>query len=78
MAFNNDDFHAPEELRTDEFLLRPILESDAALDYEAVMASREYLRTWEGTGWPAEATRSRGWRSCSTPSATQRTATGPG
>ncbi len=54
MAFNNDDFHAPEELRTDEFLLRPILESDAALDYEAVMASREYLRPWEGTGWPAD------------------------
>jgi hypothetical protein len=54
MAFNDDDFRAPEGLRTGEFLLRPIREADAALDYEAVMASREYLRPWEGTGWPAD------------------------
>lgn len=54
MAFNNDDFHAPAELRTDEFLLRPILASDAALDYEAVMESKEYLRPWEQSGWPAD------------------------
>lgn len=51
---NDDDFHAPGELRTDEFLLRPIRASDAALDYEAVMASKEYLRPWEQTGWPAD------------------------
>ncbi len=54
MAFTNDDFHAPAELRTNEFLLRPIRASDAALDYEAVMASKEYLRPWEQTGWPAD------------------------
>jgi hypothetical protein len=54
MAFNDDDFHAPAELRTDGFLLRPIRASDAALDYEAVMASKEYLRLWEQTGWPAD------------------------
>jgi hypothetical protein len=54
MAFNDDDFQAPAELRTGEFLLRPIQESDTALDYEAVMASKEYLRPWEGTGWPAD------------------------
>jgi hypothetical protein len=54
MACNNDDFHARTELRTDEFLLRPIRASDAALDYEAVMASKEYLRPWEQTGWPAD------------------------
>ena len=54
MPFNDDDFHAPKELRTGEFLLRPILASDAALDYEAVMASKEYLRPWEQTGWPAD------------------------
>jgi hypothetical protein len=53
MAYN-DDFHAPAELRTDAFLLRPIRASDAALDYEAVMASREYLRPWEQSGWPAD------------------------
>ena len=54
MAFDNNDFHAPTELRTDEFLLRPIRLADTALDYEAVMASKEYLRPWEGTGWPAD------------------------
>lgn len=54
MASNDNDFQAPEGLRTGEFTLRPIRASDAELDYEAVMASREYLRPWEGTGWPAE------------------------
>ena len=54
MVFTNDDFHAPAELRTDEFLLRPIRSSDAELDYEAVMASKEYLRPWEQSGWPAD------------------------
>ena len=54
MALSDDDFHAPEELRTDEFLLRPILTSDAELDYEAVMESKEFLRPWEQTGWPKD------------------------
>jgi hypothetical protein len=54
MAFNSDHFHAPAKLLTDEFLLRPILASDAELDYEAVMASKEYLRPWEQSGWPAD------------------------
>lgn len=53
MAFN-DDFHAPDELRTDEFLLRPILASDAQLDYEAVMESKEFLRQWEQSSWPED------------------------
>jgi hypothetical protein len=54
MAFNTDDFHAPEGLGTDEFLLRPILASDAELDYEAVMESKEFLRLWEQSTWPAD------------------------
>lgn len=54
MAFNNDDFHAPEGLRTDEFLLRPIRASDAELDYEAVMESKEFLRRWEQSSWPED------------------------
>lgn len=54
MAFNSEDFHAPEELRTDEFLLRPIAASDAELDYEAVMESREFLRKWEQSSWPED------------------------
>jgi hypothetical protein len=54
MAFDNDEFRAPEELRTDEFLLRPIRASDAELDYEAVMESKEFLRQWEQSSWPAD------------------------
>lgn len=54
MAFSTDDFRAPEGLRTDEFLLRPIRASDAELDYEAVMESKEFLRRWEQSSWPAD------------------------
>jgi hypothetical protein len=46
--------HAPQGTRTEEFLLRRIVASDAALDYEAVMESREFLRGWEQTGWPED------------------------
>lgn len=45
---------APKGTRTEEFLLRPIVASDAALDYEAVMESREFLLRWEQTGWPED------------------------
>jgi hypothetical protein len=45
---------APEGTRTEEFLLRPIIAGDAALDYEAVMESKEFLRGWEQTGWPED------------------------
>ncbi|MGO4535308.1 GNAT family N-acetyltransferase [Leifsonia sp. 2MCAF36] len=44
----------PDRLVTDEFTLRPIVASDVALDYAAVMESKEYLRPWEQTGWPAD------------------------
>lgn len=54
MAFHNADVHLPAELRTDEFLLRPIRASDAELDYEAVMESREFLRKWEQSSWPED------------------------
>lgn len=54
MAFNTDDLRVPEGLRTDEFLLRPIRASDAELDYEAVMESKEFLRRWEQSSWPAD------------------------
>jgi hypothetical protein len=45
---------APQGTQTDEFLLRPIVAGDAALDYEAVMESTEFLRRWEQTGWPED------------------------
>lgn len=43
-----------EELRTDEYLLRPITAEDAQLDYDAVMESKEFLRKWEQSTWPAD------------------------
>lgn len=54
MSFTIMDSTIPEGLRTDDFLLRPIVAADAELDYAAVMESREYLRGWEQTGWPAD------------------------
>jgi len=44
----------PQRLETDEFTLRPIARDDVELDYAAVVESREYLRPWEQTGWPAD------------------------
>lgn len=52
--FEHLDFTVPEGLVHADFVLRPIAASDAALDYEAVMESRDYLRTWEQTSWPAD------------------------
>lgn len=48
------ELDAPGGLRTDRLVLRPILSSDAEADHEAVMESRELLRVWEQTSWPAE------------------------
>jgi hypothetical protein len=54
VALTDSDFQPPAELRTAEFLLRPIRASDAERDYAAVMESREFLRPWEQSGWPAD------------------------
>jgi hypothetical protein len=54
MVFTTDDVRAPEGLRTDELVLRPIRASDAELDYEAVMESKEFLRRWEQSSWPTD------------------------
>ncbi|MEM7094192.1 MAG: N-acetyltransferase [Actinomycetota bacterium] len=50
----DDHVQPPLELRTDEFLLRPIVASDAELDHEAVMESRDFLRHWEQSTWPED------------------------
>ncbi|MCA9728991.1 MAG: N-acetyltransferase [Candidatus Eisenbacteria bacterium] len=54
MDSTDRSFRVPDELSTGEFVLRPIRESDAELDHEAVMSSKEFLRDWEQTGWPKE------------------------
>ena len=54
MTFENLGRTIPHGLTTDVFTLRPIVADDAELDYAAVMESREYLRTWEQSTWPAD------------------------
>jgi RimJ/RimL family protein N-acetyltransferase len=52
MPFYPNDAFVPLELRTDEFLLRPLRAADVELDYEAVMATQESLRQRTGGRWP--------------------------
>jgi len=54
MSILESDEPVPVELRTDEFTLRPITAGDAERDYAAVIESREYLRLWEQSTWPAD------------------------
>lgn len=44
----------PSGLRTAEFALRPITADDAADDHAALMETREELRLWEQSSWPAD------------------------
>jgi hypothetical protein len=53
-VFSELEIRAPEGLKTGQFVVRPLLASDAELDYDAVMESREFLRTWEQSTWPPD------------------------
>lgn len=53
-VFSDLEIGAPAGLKTRQFVLRPLLASDAELDYDAVMESKEFLRTWEQSTWPAD------------------------
>ncbi len=54
MSFYPAGASIPDELRTNEFILRPLLASDVELDYAAVMGSKEMLRRWSQSHWPAD------------------------
>ena len=54
MVFGNENSTIPQRLETDQFLIRPLLAADVDLDYEAVMDSKEILRQWEQSTWPAD------------------------
>ena len=54
MIFGNESDMIPERLETEQFLLRRLSETDVELDYAAVMESREILRQWEQSTWPAD------------------------
>ena len=44
----------PDGTRTPRLWLRPLRATDVDLDYDAVMSSRERLRRWSQSDWPAE------------------------
>ena len=47
------NFKAPEELKTKDFMLRPLKINDLIKDYEAVMSSVEHLRgRMDESDWP--------------------------
>lgn len=56
--FVPDDFTVPEKYETDEFRLRMLTVDDVEKDYEAVMSSREHLRSTidpeDDDTWPEE------------------------
>ncbi len=54
MVFGNENSTIPDGLVTEDFLIRPLLATDVELDYAAVMESKEILRKWEQSSWPAD------------------------
>ncbi|MCR2809052.1 MULTISPECIES: N-acetyltransferase [unclassified Microbacterium] len=54
LSLGDPERSIPGELKTGEFSLRPILATDAARDFEAVMETRVDLRVWEQSSWPAD------------------------
>ncbi|MGB0386914.1 MAG: GNAT family N-acetyltransferase [Ardenticatenaceae bacterium] len=54
MEFYPASTSVPSEWRTNRLWLRPLRATDVALDYEAVMSSREQLRRWSQTDWPTD------------------------
>lgn len=54
MHFKEMPTEAPVGLVTADFVLRPIAVADAAMDYAAVMESRDFLHAWEQSSWPED------------------------
>jgi hypothetical protein len=54
MSFYPEHASVPSELKTEEFVVRPLRATDVELDYDALMASKEELWLAEEDGWPSE------------------------
>jgi hypothetical protein len=54
MVFGDENITIPDGLVTNEFLIRPLSTTDVELDYAAVMESKEILRKWDQSSWPAD------------------------
>ena len=54
MTFYPPDASVPDELIGEHFILRPLRPAHAKMDFDALMASKELLRRWSQTDWPAD------------------------
>lgn len=52
MSFYPEDASVPDELRTDDLVLRMLTPEHVHMDYEAVMESQEQLRRFSAGSWP--------------------------
>ncbi len=55
MTLNPDRLPVPDHYSTDLFVVRRQAQTDNALDFEAVMGSRQELRDWSDSDWPEDA-----------------------
>jgi len=54
MGFYPEERDVPARLVCEDVLIRPIRASDAEADYQALISSREMLRVWDQSDWPAD------------------------
>jgi hypothetical protein len=54
MGFWPEGATVPEELRTDDLVLRMLAPEHVERDYDAVMETRERLRLWSNSTWPED------------------------
>lgn len=54
VRFYPPDAPVPNTITGEGFILRPLTVDHTALDYAAVMESRELLRRWSGSTWPGD------------------------
>lgn len=54
MTFYPEAAYVPAILRTEDFVLRPLSATHVELDYDALMSSKEMLRRWSQSDWPAD------------------------
>src|SRR5262245_61939742 len=52
MPFYPTNAHVPADLRSDEFVLKPLTPAHVEMDYAALMVSKDMLRSWGGSTWP--------------------------
>jgi hypothetical protein len=54
MTFYPEPRPVPQELRTRDLVLKMLTPAVVQLDYDALMESRERLRAWSDSDWPAD------------------------